>query len=185
MGPQPADLAFIVGVSGMHPLLADTTLLTVDKMGPNATILNGQVGTVYGVPVIASEYAREDLNTSGVYDTITTTKTYNLCVSRRECAIGQRMALDVEVGDSIYRETFQRVLAGFAREDVQHRHWYALSHTRAHRSEHPWIASNCATHRSVRGRCVPLHSRRSTSPLRAQTAEEPRRCSHPSTRLAA
>lgn len=118
-GVNPTDLAFIIGVSNLHGLLADTNLLTVDKMGPNATILNGQIGAVHGVPVIVSEHVRENLNASGVYDAITTTKTYMLCVNRNEWAFGQRMALDVEVDDSIYRETFQRVLVGFMREDFQ------------------------------------------------------------------
>lgn len=119
-GVNPADLAFIIGVSNLHTLLADTNLLTVDKMGPQAVILNGQIGSVFGVPVIVSEYVRENLNASGVYDGITTTKTYMLCVNRNEWAMGQRMALDVEVDDSIYRETFQRVAVAFQREDFQH-----------------------------------------------------------------
>jgi HK97 family phage major capsid protein len=119
-GVNPADLAYIIGVSAYHDLLADTNLLTVDKLGPNATILNGMVGSVAGVPVIVSEHVRENLNASGVHDGITQTKTYNLCVNRNEWVMGQRMALDVEVDDSIYRETFQRVVVGFMREDFQH-----------------------------------------------------------------
>jgi HK97 family phage major capsid protein len=118
-GVNPADLAYIVGVSAYHDLYADSNLLTVDKMGPNATILNGMVGSIGGVPVIVSEHVRENVNASGVYDGITTTKTYNICVNRGEWAMGQRMALDVEVDDSIYRETFQRVVVGFMREDFQ------------------------------------------------------------------
>lgn len=119
-GVNPADLVYLVGVSAFYDLVSDANLLTVDKMGPQATILNGQVGSVFGIPVIVSEWVREDLNASGVYDGITTTKTYNLCVNRQEWAMGQRMALDVEVDDSIYRETFQRVLVAFMREDYQH-----------------------------------------------------------------
>jgi len=72
-GVNPADLAYIVGVSGYLALLSDSNMLTVDKMGPNATILNGMVGAVGGVPVIVSEWVRETLNASGVYDGITTT----------------------------------------------------------------------------------------------------------------
>ena len=34
--------------------------------------------------------------------------------------MGQRMALDVQVDDSIYRETYQRVAVAFMREDFQH-----------------------------------------------------------------
>jgi hypothetical protein len=66
-----------------------------------------------------SEHVRENLNASGVNDGITTTKTYNLCVNRNEWAMGQRTPLAVEVDDSIYRETYQRVVVGFMREDFQ------------------------------------------------------------------
>lgn len=118
-GVNPSDLAYIVGVSALHDLIADSNLLTVDKMGPQATILNGMIGSVAGVPVIVSEHMRENLNASGVYDGITTTKTVNLCVNRGEWAMGQRQALDVEANDSIYAETAQRVIIGFMREDFQ------------------------------------------------------------------
>lgn len=119
-GVDPTELAYIVGVSAMHTLLGDSNLLTVDKMGPQATILNGMIGSVGGVPVIVSQHVRENLNASGVHDAITETKTYNLCVRRSEFAIGQRMALDVEINDVLYMETFQRVVVAFAREDFQH-----------------------------------------------------------------
>ncbi len=118
-GVNPTDLAYIVGVSAFHALVADSNMLTVDKMGPNATILNGMVGSVGGVPVIVSEHVREDLNASGVQDGITQTKTFNLCVNRNEWALGQRMALDVQIDDSVYRETYQRVAVAFMREDFQ------------------------------------------------------------------
>ncbi len=118
-GLNPSELALICGVSNYHTLLSDTNLITVDKYGPQATILNGQIGSVYGVPVIVSEHVRENLNATGVYDGTTTTKTYFSLVNRNEWAYGQRMALDVEVDDSIYRETYQRVLVGFMREDFQ------------------------------------------------------------------
>jgi len=118
-GVNPADLAYIIGVSNYHDLVADANLLTVDKFGPNATILNGQVGSVGGVPVIVSEHVRENLNASGVHDAITETKTYMLCVNRNEWAMGLRSPLMVEVDDSVYRETYQRVVVGFMREDFQ------------------------------------------------------------------
>ena len=118
-GLDPSELAYIVGPSALHDLIADDKLLTVDKLGPNATILAGMIGTVGGVPVIVSEHVREDLNASGVHDGITETKTYNLCVNRNQWAIGQRMALDIEIDDSLYRETYQRVAVGFQREDFQ------------------------------------------------------------------
>lgn len=118
-GMNPADLAFIVGVSSYYDLIADSSVLTVDKMGPSATILNGQLGSVYGVPIIGSEYVRENLNASGVYDAITTTKTYALIVNRNEWVMGGRTPLSLESDDSIYRETYQRVVVGFMRQDFQ------------------------------------------------------------------
>lgn len=118
-GLDPAELAFIVGVSSMHVLLADSNLWTVDKMGPNATLLAGQIGSLWGVPVIVSEHIREDLNASGVHDAITSTKTVVMCVNRSQFAIGQRMALDIERDDSIYRETWQSVACAFQRLDFQ------------------------------------------------------------------
>lgn len=118
-GVNPANLAYIVGVSAAHALLADSNLLTIDKFGPQATIFNGQIGAIAGVPVIVSEHVREVLNASGVQDGITQTKTYNLCVLRTEWAMGQRMAIDLKVSDELYLETFQRVAVAFRRQDFQ------------------------------------------------------------------
>lgn len=118
-GINPADLAFIVGLSSYFDLISDSNVLTVDKLGPNATILNGQLASVYGIPIIVSEHVREDLNASGVHDGITTTKTYALVVNRNEWIMGQRTPLSLETDDSIYRETYQRVVVGFMREDFQ------------------------------------------------------------------
>ena len=75
-GINPSDLALIVGVNGYYDLLGDDNLLTVEKLGPKATILNGQLGMIYGMPVIVSEHVRENLNASGVHDAITETKSY-------------------------------------------------------------------------------------------------------------
>lgn len=118
-GVSPSDLVHIVSISAYYDLLADTNLLTVDKFGPQATILTGQIGAIGGVPVVVSEHMREDLNASGVHDGITETRTAAITVNRGEWAIGQRMALDVEVDDSIYRETYQRVVVAFQRQDFQ------------------------------------------------------------------
>lgn len=116
-GLDPGSLVFIVGVSSVFRLMNDANVMTVDKMGPNATILNGQLASIYGIPIIASEFVREDLNASGVQDGTTTNRTYALAVYRDEWVMGQRSALGLEVDDSIYRETYQRVIVGFMRED--------------------------------------------------------------------
>jgi len=116
-GLNPAECAFIVPISGYYALVTDSNVITVDKLGPQATILNGQLGSLYGIPIIVSEHVRTNLNASGVHDAITTTKTYALCVNRMEWVFGQRTPLALEVDDSLYRETYQRVIVGFMRED--------------------------------------------------------------------
>lgn len=116
-GLNPAEMAFIVPISSYYALVTDTNVITVDKFGPQATILNGQLGALYGVPIIVSEHVRTNLNASGIHDAITTTKTYALAVNRNEWVMGQRTPLALETDDSIYRETYQRVVVGFMRED--------------------------------------------------------------------
>ena len=118
-GISPGELATIVGVSTFHNLLTDADIRTVDKFGPAAIVLNGQLAAVDGIPLIVSEHVREDLNASGVEDDTTTDRTYAAIVNRGEWAMGQREGIDVEVDDSVYRETFQRLVIGFMREDFQ------------------------------------------------------------------
>ena len=118
-GLNPAEMAFIVPISSYYALVTDTNVITVDKFGPQATILNGQLGALYGVPIIVSEHVRTNLNASGVHDAITTTKTYALAVNRNEWVMGQRTPLALETDDSLYRETYQRVVVGFMRQDFQ------------------------------------------------------------------
>jgi hypothetical protein len=106
-GTQASDLAVIVGVAGYLDLLADDDVQTLDKYGPNATILTGELGKVDGVPVIVSEAIREDLNASGVYDGSVTNRTVALLVSRRGFVIGNRRALTLEVLRELYAESDQ------------------------------------------------------------------------------
>ena len=118
-GVDPSQLAYIVSVTSYLHLLKDTNLLTVDKMGPSAVILTGQVGAVDGIPVIVSEHVRQDVNASGVYDGITTDETFALIVNRGEWVMGSRMPITIETDDSPYRETFQRLMVAFKRADFQ------------------------------------------------------------------
>ena len=53
-GLEPSELAYIVSQDVYYDLLDDTTFMTVDKAGPSATILTGQVGYVGNTPVMVS-----------------------------------------------------------------------------------------------------------------------------------
>lgn len=89
-GLNPNDLALIVGAKGYHNLTGLTEVLTVDKYGPQATVLTGELGKFLGIPIIVSEAIRENLNASGVYDGSTTTKSILLLVNRRGVILGTR-----------------------------------------------------------------------------------------------
>lgn len=87
---NPKDLAFITGARGYNYLRNLAETLTVDKYGAQATILNGELGKLAGIPIIISEYIRENLNATGVYDGTTTDNTVILVVNRRAPIIGTR-----------------------------------------------------------------------------------------------
>ncbi len=89
-GINPNELAFITGSVGYHKFLGLTETITPDKYGPGAVILTGELGKVAGIPIIVSEYIRENLNATGVYDGTTTTKTQVLIVNRRGFMLGTR-----------------------------------------------------------------------------------------------
>jgi HK97 family phage prohead protease len=53
-GLNPSELIIFVTTTGYYQLLEDTNFLTVDKAGPNATILTGQIGSIGNTPVLVS-----------------------------------------------------------------------------------------------------------------------------------
>lgn len=116
-GINPADLAWIVGNSGYSQMLDLADVITVDKYGPNATLLTGELGRFDGVPIIVSEFVREDLNAAGVRDGVTTTKTYLLLVNRRRFLTGQRPGVSLKTFEDI--ETGQIKVVNGVRRDFK------------------------------------------------------------------
>jgi HK97 family phage major capsid protein len=114
-GVDPADLAWVVSVKGYMQLLSlkddagNAVLMTVDKYGPQATLLTGELGRVDGIPVIVSEFVREDLNASGVYDGVTTNKSLVVLVYRPGFVVGERRIITVESTRDIRAGTLQVV----------------------------------------------------------------------------
>ncbi len=89
-GIDPAKVFFIAGITSYNKLIALAETLTVDKYGGQATILTGELGRIYGVPIIVSEKIRQDLNDTGVYDATTTDKTLLMCVYKGGFMLGTR-----------------------------------------------------------------------------------------------
>lgn len=119
-GIDPNKLALVVSLSAYFRLLNlkdnqnNPLVTTLDKYGASATILSGELGKVYGVPIIVSEYVRENLNATGVYDGTTTTKTEVLLVYRPGIILGDRRMLKVKTAEDI--NTDQTVLVATTRK---------------------------------------------------------------------
>lgn len=66
-GVNPSETAYIVSPKSFLNLVKDSNVATWDKFGPQATILNGQLGAIEGTPVIVSEFQRHDIDNEGKY----------------------------------------------------------------------------------------------------------------------
>ena len=77
-------------------LLELSQVLTVDKFGPNATIVSGQIANVLGMPIVMTRFMGADLNNSGLYDNVTTDKTGILMAHAPSWYIFERKGILVE-----------------------------------------------------------------------------------------
>ena len=76
-------------------------VITVDKMGPLATVLSGQLANLAGIPVVLSAFMTPDLNTAGLYDNTTKTKTSMLIANVSRFLVGEYRATTVELDREI------------------------------------------------------------------------------------
>ena len=76
MGEYGTENRYIVAspeVVIQHMLKLDE-VLTIDKFGPAATILNGQIGSVMGTPILMSRFISPDMNATGIFDNLLTNR---------------------------------------------------------------------------------------------------------------
>jgi len=78
----------------------DPNFMTLDKFGPQATVLTGQIGAAYGLPLVISDQIPTVLNASGVYDGSTTNRTAAVLFHRDAFAIGTRIDPEVFRGSN-------------------------------------------------------------------------------------
>ena len=102
-GVRPSELAYILDVSTYIKSLGAEEFRTLDKLGPQATILNGQLAQVDGIPVIVSEQmAKSDVDgkvTSGGANA----KGRLLLVNRSQWRLGFRRELMIETTRDIQK----------------------------------------------------------------------------------
>lgn len=109
-GVMPSALAWITGIRGyLENLLSLAEVITIDKYGASATILSGELGKLDGIPLIVSEWVREDLNASAVFAS-GSTKTALHLVGRDNFVIGERRKASVQLLKELYAESDQDAL---------------------------------------------------------------------------
>lgn len=96
-GVNPKEIAWIVGPTAYAQMTKLANVVTYDKMGSMATIFSGILGYYNGSPILVSEYMREDLNASGVYDGVTTNRMGILLVNLTRWYLGIRRPIQVKV----------------------------------------------------------------------------------------
>ena len=129
----PHGLGDVVAVTSPEYLLLKMFLfaevLTVDKFGPQATVVTGQLANLLGVPIVLSEFVGKDLNASGVFDNVTKTKTGLLIFNRSRFKMGLRRGARLEVQADITRDllnyvaTERKVFYTFDSATAKNVHW--------------------------------------------------------------
>lgn len=115
-GVRPTNLAHILSMANYIQILADASVITMEKFGPMATIVTGELAKVDGSPIIVSEYVRTDMNASGVYDGATTNRSAALTVHTRGFLIGERRGMTVQLLKELYAESDQDAIVATTRK---------------------------------------------------------------------
>lgn len=96
-GVNPAELALICGPLGYNELLQLDDVRTLEQYGQQATVIQGELAKYEGIPVIVSEWLREDTNSAGVNGASGNTKKSMILVNRKRFYTGLRRAIQIKV----------------------------------------------------------------------------------------
>lgn len=117
-GVSPESLLWVVGPKVYQQIMSLPNVATVDKFGPQAGILRGALASYQGIPICVSQHMREDLNASGVYDGVTSSKGAILLVNTARFYLGMRRAPQVRLVQDL--PNYDRfLLAAYQRVDFQ------------------------------------------------------------------
>jgi HK97 family phage major capsid protein len=114
-GVVPTKLAHVVSINNYIQLLADPSVITMEKYGPNATIFAGELGKADGIPIVVSEYQRTDLNVAGAYDNVTKTRSVAVTVHQSGFLRGIRRGMTIQVLRELYAEDDQDAILASTR----------------------------------------------------------------------
>ena len=103
-GVRPSELTYIMDVNTYIRSLSVANFRTLDKLGPNATMLRGQLGAVEGIPIIVSEQMKLADTDGKVTDAGNGTNTGRLLLANRsQWRVGFRRELAIETGRDIQK----------------------------------------------------------------------------------
>ncbi len=96
-GVRPSEVAYVCDINTYIRALSISNFRTLDKFGPQATVLTGQLGAVEGVPVIVSEQMRPADADGKVTDSGNTATTGRLLIlNRTQWLVGFKRELAIE-----------------------------------------------------------------------------------------
>ena len=106
-GARPSQLAWVMDVNTFIRVQSISQFRTMDKLGPNATLLTGMLGAVEGIPVIVSEQMQlADADGKITDGSSSNAKGRLLLVNRTQWAQGFRRQLMIDVDrDTQKRQT--------------------------------------------------------------------------------
>lgn len=116
---NPREAMFIVSPQLSHQMSALPEVTSVDKFGSMATILSGFLSAYRGRGIYISEFLREDLNATGVYDDVTTTKGGLLLVNKTRFMLGRRRPIRVRIAADSRAEYDRYQLVSYQRADFK------------------------------------------------------------------
>ncbi len=117
-GVDPSQLLWIVGPQLFTQFLSLPTVATVDKFGPMATILKGALAAYQGIPIIQSQYMREDVNASGIYTDGNVVRGALLLVNTTRWYVGTRRPIIVKMQVDLPSQD-RWLMASYQRKDFQ------------------------------------------------------------------
>lgn len=115
------DLVHVLSIASYIDVIGDENVRTVDRYGPNATVITGELAKVDGVPIVVSEYMRQDLDATGVYTSPGDSLTAAITVNRRGFVVGERRGISIQRLVELYSEFDQQALVATMRKAFEPR----------------------------------------------------------------
>lgn len=111
-GVRPSELTYITDVNTYIKALSVANFRTLDKLGPSATLLRGQLGAVEGIPIIVSEQMKLADADGKVTSAGNVTNTGRLLiVNRSQWRVGYRRELAIETDRDIQKRQHIMVIS--------------------------------------------------------------------------